>query len=54
MIQVKIHGLESLKSKLASAPRQIAYATSLALTKTAKAVEEKQKRIWVYPRSLFS
>lgn len=44
MIQVKIHGLESLKSKLASAPRQIAYATALALTRTAKAVEEKQKR----------
>lgn len=44
MIQVKVHGLESLKTKLASAPRQIAYATALALTKTAKMVEEKQKR----------
>ena len=44
MIQVKVHGLESLKSKLASVPRQIAYATAPALTRTAKAVEEKQKR----------
>jgi len=44
MIQVKIHGLENLKIKLAAAPRQIAYATARALTKTAQAVQEKQKR----------
>ncbi len=44
MIQVQVKGLDAFKGRLASIPRQIAFATAKALTDTAKAVQEKQKR----------